>query len=70
MPEPRAAEPFDVLSAVTAFLHVPGDARVEVASSGGGRFALSSSRADRRPEARHAAAHDVRLPLTAAGRNT
>ena len=38
----------DVFSALTDFLYVPRDARVEVASDGGGRFALTSSRADRR----------------------
>jgi 5-deoxy-D-glucuronate isomerase len=54
----------DVFSAVTDFLHVP---RVEVASSGGGRFGLSSSRADRRLEARYVAAHDVPVEVRDAG---
>jgi len=56
-----------VFSAVTDFLYVPRDADVEVASDGGGRFALSSSRADRRLEARHVAAEDVAVELRGAG---
>jgi 5-deoxy-glucuronate isomerase len=58
----------DVFSAVTDFLYVPRDARVEVASDRGGRFALPSSRADRRLEARHVPAEAVPVELRGAGR--
>jgi 5-deoxy-glucuronate isomerase len=57
----------DVFAAVTDFLYVPRDARVEVTSHDGGRFALPSSRADRRLEARHVAAQDVPVELRGAG---
>jgi 5-deoxy-glucuronate isomerase len=57
----------DVFSALTDFLYVPRDARVEVASDGGGRFALTSSRADRRLEVRHVAADGVAIELRGAG---
>jgi 5-deoxy-glucuronate isomerase len=57
-----------VFSGVTDFLYAPRDARVEVASDGGGRFALPSSRAGRRLEARHVPAADVPVELRGAGR--
>jgi 5-deoxy-glucuronate isomerase len=57
----------DVFSAVTDFLYVSRDARVEIASDGGGRFALASARADRRLEARRVAAADVPVELRGAG---
>jgi 5-deoxy-glucuronate isomerase len=60
----------NVFSAVSDFLYVPRDARVEVASDGGGRFALSSSRADRRLEVRHVPAADVAVELRGAGQAT
>jgi len=56
-----------VLSAVTDFLYVPRDARLEVASDGGGRFALASSRADRRLEVRHVPADRIAVELRGAG---
>jgi len=56
-----------VFSALTDFLYVPRDARVEVASDGGGRFALASSRADRRLEARHVPADQIAVELRGAG---
>jgi 5-deoxy-glucuronate isomerase len=50
----------DVFSRVTDFVYVPRDARVEVATmGGGGRFALPSARARRRLPARYGAASDV-----------
>ena len=58
----------DVFSALTDFLYAPRDARVEVASDGGGRFALTSSRADRRLEARHMPADQIAVELRGAGR--
>jgi 5-deoxy-glucuronate isomerase len=58
----------DVFSRVTDFVYVPRDARVEVASAGGGRFALPSARARRRLPARHGAAGDVPVELRGAGR--
>jgi 5-deoxy-glucuronate isomerase len=57
----------DVFSAVTDFLYVPRDARVEVASHGGGRFALPASRADRRLKTRYVPAHGVPVELRGAG---
>src|SRR4051794_28593252 len=57
----------DVFAAVTDFLYVPRDALVEVASHGGGRFALPSSRADRRLEVRYVASEDVPVELRGAG---
>ena len=57
----------DVFSAVTDFVYVPRDAHVVVASERGGRFALPSSRAGRRLEARHVAAADVPVELRGAG---
>jgi 5-deoxy-glucuronate isomerase len=56
-----------VFSALTDFLYVPRDARVEVTSDGGGRFALTSSRAGRRLEARRVAADQVAVELRGAG---
>src|SRR4051812_15810657 len=56
-----------VFAAVTDFLYVPRDALVEVTSHGGGRFALPSSRTDRRLEVRHVAAEDVPVELRGAG---
>jgi 5-deoxy-glucuronate isomerase len=57
----------DVFSALTDFLYVPRDARVEIASDGGGRFALTSSRAARRLEARHVPADRIAIELRGAG---
>jgi 5-deoxy-glucuronate isomerase len=57
----------DVFSGVTDFLYVPISSNVEVASAGGGRFALLSARADRRLEARHVRAHQVPVELRGAG---
>ena len=56
-----------VFSALTDFLYVPRDARVEVAADGGGRFALASSRADRRLEVRHVPADRIAVELRGAG---
>jgi 5-deoxy-glucuronate isomerase len=58
----------DVFSQVTDFAYVPRDARVEIASEGGGRFALPSARAERRLEPRQVAAQDVAVELRGAGR--
>jgi 5-deoxy-glucuronate isomerase len=57
-----------VFSRVTDFVYVPRDARVEVASAGGGRFALPSARATRRLPARYGSAGDVPVELRGAGR--
>jgi 5-deoxy-glucuronate isomerase len=57
-----------VFSGVTDFAYVPRDARVEIASDGGGRFALPSARAQRRLDARRVAAGDVAVELRGAGR--
>jgi 5-deoxy-glucuronate isomerase len=58
----------DVFCEVTDFAYVPCDARVEVSSEGGGRFALPSARAGRRLEPRHVRAADVAVELRGAGR--
>jgi len=57
----------NVFDRVTDFVYVPRDARVEVASPGGGRFALPSARARRRLPARYGAAEDVPVELRGAG---
>jgi 5-deoxy-glucuronate isomerase len=56
-----------VFGAVSDFVYVPRDARVVLASDRGGRFALPSSRAGRRLEARYVAAEDVPVELRGAG---
>jgi len=57
----------DVFSAVTDFVYVPRDAHVEIASAGGGRFALPAARAERRGRAHHVSAADVPVELRGAG---
>ena len=57
-----------VFAAVTDFVYVPRDARVEIASEAGGRFALPSARAANRLEACRVAAEDVEVELRGAGR--
>jgi 5-deoxy-glucuronate isomerase len=57
----------DVFDRVTDFVYVPRDAHVELASPGGGRFALPSARARRRLPARYGAAEDVPVELRGAG---
>jgi 5-deoxy-glucuronate isomerase len=56
-----------VFAAVTDFVYAPRDARVEVASERGGRFALPSARAANRLEPVHVAAEDVQVELRGAG---
>jgi 5-deoxy-glucuronate isomerase len=56
-----------VFSEVTDFVYAPRDARVQVASDGGGRFALPSARAGRRLEPRYVGAEDVPVELRGAG---
>jgi 5-deoxy-glucuronate isomerase len=56
-----------VFAAVTDVVYVPRDARVEIASEGGGRFALPSARAANRLEPRRVAAEDVEVELRGAG---
>jgi 5-deoxy-glucuronate isomerase len=56
-----------VFAAVTDFVYVPRDARVEVASRRGGRFALPSARAGNRLEPRHVTADEVEVELRGAG---
>jgi 5-deoxy-glucuronate isomerase len=57
-----------VFAAVSDVVYVPRDAQVELASEGGGRFALASSRCERRLKARHVPAEDVPVELRGAGR--
>jgi 5-deoxy-glucuronate isomerase len=56
-----------VFTGVTDFAYVPRDARAEIASPRGGRFALPSARASRRLEPRRVAAEDVPIELRGAG---
>ncbi len=56
-----------VFAEVTDFASLPRDARAEVASESGGRFALPAARARRRLAARHVAAQDVPVELRGAG---
>ena len=56
-----------VFSQVSDFLYVPPTSRVEIASDGGGRFALPSARTERRLEPRHVAAQDIAVELRGAG---
>jgi 5-deoxy-glucuronate isomerase len=58
----------DVFAAVSDFAYVPRDARVEIASAAGGRFALPSARAANRLAPRHVRAEDVPVELRGAGR--
>jgi 5-deoxy-glucuronate isomerase len=57
----------DVFAGTTDFAYAPRDARVEVRSEDGGRFALPSARASRRLEPRHVPAADVPVELRGAG---
>ena len=57
----------DVFSAVSDFGYAPRDARVQLSSRGGGRFALPSARASRRLEARYVSASEVAVELRGAG---
>jgi 5-deoxy-glucuronate isomerase len=56
-----------VFTRVTDFAYVPRDARVTVASAGGGRFALPAARASRRLPARYGPAEGVSVELRGAG---
>ena len=56
-----------VFSAVTDFVYAPRDSEVEIASEGGGRFALPSARAQHRLEPLHVAAASVAVELRGAG---
>jgi 5-deoxy-glucuronate isomerase len=58
----------DVFSRVTDFVYLPRAAHVEVASEGGGRFALPSARARRQLPARYGPAEGVEVELRGAGR--
>jgi 5-deoxy-glucuronate isomerase len=56
-----------VFTGVTDFAYAPRGAALEIASAGGGRFALPSARAGERLEARYVAAGDVPIELRGAG---
>ena len=56
-----------VFTDVTDFAYVPRDTRLEIASAGGGRFALPSSRAGTRLAPAYVAAADVPVELRGAG---
>jgi 5-deoxy-glucuronate isomerase len=66
--EPFALEGRDgVFAAVTDVVYAPRDARVEIASERGGRFALPSARAANRLQPRYVAADEVGVELRGAG---
>jgi 5-deoxy-glucuronate isomerase len=56
-----------VFAALTDVVYAPRDARVEITSAAGGRFALPSARATRRLEPRHVAAGEIEVELRGAG---
>ena len=56
-----------VFAAVTDVVYAPRDARVEIASERGGRFALPSARVARRLEPVHVGAGDIPVELRGAG---
>jgi 5-deoxy-glucuronate isomerase len=56
-----------VFAAVTDVVYAPRDARVEIASERGGRFALPSARAARRLDPVRVAAEDIPVELRGAG---
>ncbi|GAA3744011.1 5-deoxy-glucuronate isomerase [Spinactinospora alkalitolerans] len=57
-----------VLTGVTDFAYLPRDARAEITSAGGGRFALAGARCERRLPARYGPASGVPVELRGAGR--
>ena len=57
----------NVFSAVTDFAYVPRDARVQIASGAGGRFALAGAKCERRLPARYGPAPEVPVELRGAG---
>ncbi len=58
----------DVFRGVTDFAYAPREARLQIDSERGGRFALPSARATRRLEARYVPAGEVPIELRGAGR--
>ncbi|GAA3209442.1 5-deoxy-glucuronate isomerase [Streptomyces sp. XM83C] len=57
----------DVFSGVSDFVYVPRDAAATVISPGGGRFALTGARCERRLPARYGPAFDVPVELRGTG---
>lgn len=57
----------DVFGGVSDFAYLPRDCRAELASSGGGRFALAGARCERRLPVRYGPAADVPVELRGAG---
>jgi 5-deoxy-glucuronate isomerase len=57
----------DVFSGTSDFVYAPRDARVEIASDAGGRFALPAARAERQRPARYVVASQVPVELRGAG---
>ncbi|WP_329390938.1 5-deoxy-glucuronate isomerase [Streptomyces sp. NBC_01351] len=56
-----------VFDAVSDFVYVPRDGRVEIEAAQGGRFALAGARCERRLPARYGAAESVPVELRGAG---
>jgi 5-deoxy-glucuronate isomerase len=59
-----------VFEGVTDFAYVPRDAQVHIESSGGGRFALTGARCQRRLSARYGPASGVPVELRGAGQTS
>jgi 5-deoxy-glucuronate isomerase len=57
----------DVFSAVTDFAYAPREARLQISSPAGGRFALPSARAARQLQPRYVPASEVPVELRGAG---
>jgi 5-deoxy-glucuronate isomerase len=57
----------DVWSGPSDFLYAPPGSSVEVGSTGGGRFAVATARAERRFPVRHVPASDVGVEMRGAG---
>ncbi|MEU2251321.1 5-deoxy-glucuronate isomerase [Streptomyces sp. NPDC019224] len=56
-----------VFSGVSDFAYVPRDARAQIASGAGGRFALAGAKCERRLPARYGPAPEVRVELRGSG---
>ncbi|GHA93707.1 MULTISPECIES: 5-deoxy-glucuronate isomerase [Streptomyces] len=56
-----------VFGAVTDFVYLPRDARAQIASGAGGRFALAGAKCERRLPARYGPAPEVPVELRGAG---
>ncbi|WP_425264647.1 5-deoxy-glucuronate isomerase [Streptomyces curacoi] len=60
----------NVFSGVTDFAYVPRDARAQIASGAGGRFALAGAKCERRLPARYGPAPEVPVEQRGSGTRT